>query len=625
VPDAGEMESEGLTLAVDAADTGQARSTSECGHSSCEQTAQEILPVEIIVQGEMIHQPGRILSEESQHAVESDRLSTLDPLIHNDMPASPPQSHPVYLGEPNRGRVSFEEAIRCLNESQPEKLFFALRGEVDGYDEAYKEHRHQFIDAVSTCQSLKELRIDFSDRKLSIEEVQLLCQNLLPALNSLTVVGGLDNDGLEIVCEKMAHNCVLKNLAPWNLLHAGMSNAGASLGSMLATNSTLDSLDLGWTNLGPNGVESLLQPLTGHATAQPRNKSLTHLFISGDSSEMGQGAGEAIAHMLRTNDTLTHFGIVCCDCVGLEPSDVCKILESLQKNQRLLSLNLRGCQGVKGPDVSAKMMDLFQMNRSLTHIDLSETPLEQSDVCKILESLQKNQTLRSLSLGCCKGVKGPDVSAKMMDLFQMNRSLTKIYLAFTPLEQSDVCKILESLQKNQTLRSLYLHGCEGVKGPDVLAKMMDLVRMHPCLMEIELDDTPLEREGQAAQVRAQLENNTKDYMAVLRGMPRVPPKFVRVFLCGNAYSGNSAFSLSLIFVFCFHYSHLWNCVNHINVFAMTPQWCLIQFQHSHTYSFLNLNHMSFEKEKFLEYFNVQRKYIEFSHFKVINGFITSIY
>jgi hypothetical protein len=308
---------------------------------------------------------------------------------------------------------------------------------------------------------------------------------------------------------------------------------------------------------------------------------------------MGQGAGEAIAHMLRTNDTLTHFSILVGK--GLKPSDVCKILESLQKNQTLLSLSLEQCKGVKGPDVSAKMMDLFRMNRSLTNIDLERTPLEQSDVCKILESLQNNQTLLSLSLRGCGGVKGPDVVAKMMDLFQMNGSLTHIDLTATSLEQSDVGKILESLQKNQTLRHLNLSYCRGVEGPDVLAKMMDLIRMHPCLMEIDLKGTPLEREGQAAQVQAQLENNAKDYMAVLRGMPRVPPKFVRVFLCGNAYSGNSAFSLSLIFLFCFHYSHLWNCLNHINVFVMTPC-CSIQFQHSHTFSFLNLNHMAFEKE-----------------------------
>ncbi|KAH8955443.1 hypothetical protein BDL97_08G138600 [Sphagnum fallax] len=113
------MESEGLTLAVDAADTGQGRSTSECGHSSCEQTAQEILPVNIIVQREMFHQPGRILSEESQGSVESDRPSTLDPLIHNDLPASPPQNHPVYLWKPGgAGRVSFVN----FNSNQDNKI-----------------------------------------------------------------------------------------------------------------------------------------------------------------------------------------------------------------------------------------------------------------------------------------------------------------------------------------------------------------------------------------------------------------------------------------------------------------------------------------------------------------------
>ncbi|CAM6015571.1 unnamed protein product, partial [Sphagnum balticum] len=489
------MESEGLTLAVDLADTGQGRSTSECGHSSCEQTAQEILPVEI-VQGEMFQQPVPILNEESQGSVESDRLSTLDPLIYNDMPASPPQNHQVHLWKPGAGRVSFEEAIRRLNESQPEDLMFEIQREVDGCDEAYKEHRHQFIDAVSTCQSLKSLFIQANYPKLKMEEVKLLCQNLLPALNSLTLNGSFDYDAVQIVCEKMANNCVLKNLSLGIEVEGRMSSAGASLGSMLATNSTLDSLDVQCADLGPNGVEALLQPLTGHATARPLNKSLTHLGIGGRYTPMGQGAGEAIAHMLRTNDTLTHFNIY----TGFDPSDMRKILEN---------------------------------------------GLKPSDVCKILESLQKNQTLLSLSLEGCWAVKGPDVLAKLMDLFRMNRSLTNIDLSETPLEQSDVCKILESLQNNQTLRHLDLRRCKGVKGPDVLAKMMDLVRMHPCLMEIRLEGTPLHWKGQAAQVQAQLENNAKDYMAVLRGMRRVPPKFVRVFLCGNAYSGKTTLARSM--------------------------------------------------------------------------------
>jgi hypothetical protein len=277
------------------------------------------LPVEIIVQGEMFHQPGRILSEESQGSVESDRLLTLDPLIHNDMPASPPQNHSVELWKPDRGNVSFEEAIHWLKESTPETLGCSFHSEVDGYDEAYKEHRHQFIDAVSKCQSLKELTIYSSNQKLSIEEVQVLCQNLLPALNSLTLDGVLDNDGVQIVCAKMANNCVLKNLALLNC-KGRMSSAGASLGSMLAINSTLDSLDLQGTDLGPNGVEALLQPLTGHATDPPLNKSLRRLYIAGLDIQMGQGAGEAIAHMLRTNDTLTDFSMEF--SIGLEPSGV---------------------------------------------------------------------------------------------------------------------------------------------------------------------------------------------------------------------------------------------------------------------------------------------------------------
>jgi hypothetical protein len=84
----------------------------------------------------MCHQPGGILSEESQGSVESDRLSTLDPLIHNDMPASPRQNHPVYLWKPGEpGLVSFEEVIRRLNESEQENLRFEFQ-EVDGCDEA---------------------------------------------------------------------------------------------------------------------------------------------------------------------------------------------------------------------------------------------------------------------------------------------------------------------------------------------------------------------------------------------------------------------------------------------------------------------------------------------------------
>jgi hypothetical protein len=45
---------------------------------------------------------------------------------------------------------------------------------------------------------------------------------------------------------------------------------------------------------------------------------------------------------------------------------------------------------------------------------------------------------------------------------------------------------------------------------------MDLLRVNPWLTEIDLSHTPLEREGQAAQVRAQLERNAQDYIYIIQ-------------------------------------------------------------------------------------------------------------
>jgi hypothetical protein len=119
-----------------------------------------------------------------------------------------------------------------------------------------------------------------------------------------------------------------------------------------------------------------------------------------------------------------------------------------------------------------------------------------------------------------------------------NDSITHLTIAVDhSLEPSDVCTILESLEKNKTLHTLGLSYCEGVRGDDVLAKVMDLLRINPWLKKIDLTGTQLERDGHDAQVRAKLASNAGDYMAVLKAMPRTQAKFARVFLCGDAYAG----------------------------------------------------------------------------------------
>ncbi|KAH9534186.1 hypothetical protein CY35_18G093500 [Sphagnum magellanicum] len=156
-----------------------------------------------------------------------------------------------------------------------------------------------------------------------------------------------------------------------------------------------------------------------------------------------------------------------------------------------------------------------------------------------------NKSLKKLTLFHWEiGQRGARAAAQML---RTNDSLT--HLGFPNArcsDPSDVCTILESLETNETLHTLDLSWCQAVGGDVVLAKMMDLLRANPWLKDINFDDTPLERDGRAVQVKAQLEMNSRDYMAVVKGMPRVQPKFARVFLCGDGYSGKTTLRRSMV-------------------------------------------------------------------------------
>jgi hypothetical protein len=370
----------------------------------------------------MMEQPGSGLAHES------DNLSILgdQPPSYSQTPVpTPSQEHTVQLSYNADGSskdISMDEFITTLRDSQFETLEIGFKD----YDERGRsrwdrQQRLEVIEAVSTCKSLKKLRIS---NTLDVEEVVVLCLNLVshPMLATLTLFydSGTSGDGgdtgMEIVCNMLKNNRTIKDLG---LRHGPMTDIDvAYLGAMLSVNSTLETLNVGTYNgTSGSGVEVVLAPLTGHDGKPPLNKSLKNLALV--DWKIGQRGARAVAQMLRTNDSLTHLGL----------------------------------------------------------------PI-----------------------------------ARFSD-------------------PSDVCTILESLETNETLHTLDLSWCGAVGGDVVLAEMMDLLRANPWLKDIKLLGTLLERDGRAVQVKAQLEMNSRDYMAVVKGMRRVQPKFARVFLCGDAYSG----------------------------------------------------------------------------------------
>jgi hypothetical protein len=169
---------------------------------------------------------------------------------------------------------------------------------------------------------------------------------------------------------------------------------GVRFGSVLAKNSTLEHLDLVSCKWGPNGIEALLQPLTGTSRQLPLNTSLKHLSINADFKHGLRCEGaKAMARMLSSNKTLTHFNLSA--DYSLEPDDVCLILSSLKTNENLQTLGLENCLGVRGMQVFTAMLELTQANPWLKSIELSRTQLKEEQKEAVRAQLVANAKQRS--------------------------------------------------------------------------------------------------------------------------------------------------------------------------------------------------------------------------------------
>jgi hypothetical protein len=477
----------------------------------------EIMPFEAS------HESSGIPDQELQQ-VESRDLSTVDQLRAQKMPTDspPPKRKSVYLHKPYRGEVTCDEVITILRKSQLDELCFGMmNSEEDASIEAYKEDRLHLFEAIGKCESLKSIEIAYGEQ-LHVEEILLLRPTLEERIECLELnVSACDERGMTILCEMLAKNNVLKDvlfkvgdghlavlcvILPtlstskpiFNLsLSQSVTTLGAaSLVSILGMTSIVRSLDINYERnlLGSNGLEKILDPLIGHGGNAPANQSVNELNLRQCDIGRDGGAIEAVVKMLRTNMRLTKFSIA---------------LDHTLKPELILDPLIGHSK--KPP-----------LNRSLKELIFD---------------------------GINIGGNGGAIEA-IAEMLRTNNSLTKFSIVNDQtLKPSNLGTILSSLKDNRSLLKLGFPYCNHVEGPDVLGKMMDLLRVNPWLTEIDLKATPLEREGKATQVRVQLERNAQDYMKVVRGMPRVAPKFTKVFLCGHAYSGKSLYFTSIKNIF----------------------------------------------------------------------------
>nr|GMC70058.1 protein TORNADO 1 [Ipomoea batatas] len=162
------------------------------------------------------------------------------------------------------------------------------------------------------------------------------------------------------------------------LSKTGLKDKGAVyIAAGLFKNQTLQSLYVNGNCFGGVGVEHLLCPLTRFSALQNQaNITLKSVTFGGKKTKIGRDGLAAILQMLTTNQSLTRLGIY--DDESLRPDDISKIFRSLERNATLRCLSLQGCKGVDGETLLQTIMDILQVNPWLEEIDLSRTPLQSS-------------------------------------------------------------------------------------------------------------------------------------------------------------------------------------------------------------------------------------------------------
>ncbi|KAE8125429.1 hypothetical protein FH972_020236 [Carpinus fangiana] len=155
---------------------------------------------------------------------------------------------------------------------------------------------------------------------------------------------------------------------------------------------------------------------------------------------------------------------------------------------------------------------------------------------------QANITLKSVTFGGGRTKIGRDGLAAILQMLTTNESVTRLGIYDDEsLRPDDIVKIFRSLERNASLRHLSLQGCKGVQGELVLQTIMETLQVNPWIEDIDLSRTPLQNSGKTDGIYQRLGQNgkTEPEPDLLKDMPFTEPKSCRVFFCGQEYAGKT--------------------------------------------------------------------------------------
>ena len=157
-----------------------------------------------------------------------------------------------------------------------------------------------------------------------------------------------------------------------------------------------------------------------------------------------------LSEILKTNKTIKTLKLYYSSLTG----GIKQVSDSLCNNETLERLVLWYVTGITDEDMT-HLSTILATNTTLKVLWLSNCNITDNGVRYICEGLTKNQTLTKLNIGRNHQITSVSTST-IADLIQTTTSLTELYLDYTSLNNDDIKTICTSLNKNTTIRELYL-------------------------------------------------------------------------------------------------------------------------------------------------------------------------
>eukprot|EP00667_Euglena_gracilis_P008722 EG_transcript_8848 len=268
----------------------------------------------------------------------------------------------------------------------------------------------KLLDVLGEHNSITSLNL--SDTELSSEDVNVLVE-WLPSASTLTE---LDLSGVSLGVDD------LQRLGQWipessttrlRLARTGMGIGAVFLSDALAARPNLLALDLSINSCLSENAPALVDSLV-------LNSGLQSLELA-DATLAEEDMGKIIGWLPATSsfETLDLSG----NAVGVD--DVQNLSQWLADNSTLRTLRLARIGLSLG---TVFLAEALKANSQLKELDISENPLDESDLADLIDALKENTGLRSLNLAGLS-IEDSHVEA-LVECLAANRTLTHVDLGF---------------------------------------------------------------------------------------------------------------------------------------------------------------------------------------------------